>query len=141
MRAPEQRPAQQLLAAQAGNGADRFVDAQEAAEGIDLHDPDRGVLIGGGEPLLLLAQLALAAIERFVDALELGNVLEAIDDADHLAAFVGERIDIDEHHHARSVRASTTTSSSRTGARSPAPPRALIAGAAGRRRRRIHWRR
>ena len=85
MGAAEQLPAEQLLAGAADDRADRLVDAQEAAFRIDLDDADGGVLVGRVPALLLLAQLVLAAVERIEHAVALGDVLEAVDDADELA--------------------------------------------------------
>ena len=104
MRAREQSPAEQLLAAQAGDGADRFVDPQEAAFCVDLDDADRGMFVGGVPALLLLAQILLAAVERLEHPLALGDVLEAADRADQLAVGVEQRIDVDQHGDPRAVR-------------------------------------
>ena len=108
----EQPPAQQLLARRTDDRADRLVDAQEAAFGVELDDADRGMLVGRRPALLLLAQLALAAIERIDHALALGDVLEAVDGADELALRIDQRIDVEQHRRAACHRCAR-----------PSPPR------------------
>ncbi len=53
---------QQLFAAQTGDRAYRFVDPQKPALGIDLHNADRRMLVGGVPALALFAQVLLAAV-------------------------------------------------------------------------------
>ena len=97
MGAALQPPAQQLLAGAADDRADRLVDAHEPALGVELDDADRGMLVGRGPALLLLAQIVLAAVERIDHALALGDVLEAVDGADQLALRIEQRIDVEQH--------------------------------------------
>ena len=102
----EQMPGrQQFVAAEAGNVADRLVDAQEAAVGRQLGDADGGVLVGRGQALLLLERELARILQRGVDALALGDVDEAVDRADHRAAGVAQRIDIDGDDDAAAVLA------------------------------------
>ena len=104
MGARKQPPAEQFIARQPGDVADRFIDAQKAAVGVDLDDADGGMLVGRVPALLLLSQILLALLKRLMNPLALGNILEACDEADHLAARVDQRIDVDQNRDARAVR-------------------------------------
>jgi hypothetical protein len=59
----EDRSALQLLGRDAHQAAQPRVDAQQDAVGVDLGDADAGVLVGGGEPLVLLVQQRLRGVE------------------------------------------------------------------------------
>jgi hypothetical protein len=66
MRVAKQSAGQQLLAAEAGDCADRFVDAQEAAIGIDFRNTDRGMFVSGRKSLFLFEGVQPGTLKRGV---------------------------------------------------------------------------
>jgi hypothetical protein len=104
MRPVKQPAAQQGMAGLPRDVADRLVDAQETTFAVDLRDADGGMLIGCGEPLLLLAQMLLALPKRLVDQLALGHVPDAVDGSDNAPPCVAQWIDVDDGRDPPAVR-------------------------------------
>ena len=91
----EDRASLQLPGREPHQAAQPRVHPQQGAVGVDLGDADAGVLVGGDEPLVLLADELLGAVQR-------SRLMEAVDGADDRAVLVLHRLDM---HHAPDRRA------------------------------------
>ena len=103
MRVTKQSAGEKFLAAEAGDGADRFIDAQETSVGVNLGNADGGMFVCRRKPLVLLERTQTRSFERRVRPLARGDVEKAIHRAHQLALRIAEWVDVDGHDQRRAV--------------------------------------
>jgi len=87
----------------AGDCANRFVDAQEAAIGIDFRNTYGGMFVSGRKTLLLFEGVELGTLERGIRPFAGRDIEKTVYRPDQLTLCIAQRIDVDRYDQRRAV--------------------------------------
>src|SRR5215468_9823939 len=100
----KQSAGQKFFATEAGDGTNRFIDAQKPSVGVNLGNTDGGMFVSRRKPLVLLERVQTRSLEGCIGPLARGDVEKTIDRAYQLALRIAEWVDVDGHDQRGPVR-------------------------------------